>query len=407
MGRRVVITGMGLATPLGLSISTIWKGLLQGTNGIVALSGANAKLSAHNVFVAGIVPPIDLTQFPINRKHQKIVAAIPDVTKMLIHAGLSALADAGISYPEETMRYGVGAIIGNGTMLGERYSDCSFDARNPKWFLETYPNLPLSYLSIIASLKGHGQTIASACVSGTQAIGEAYRMVKHGYADVLLAGGVENKLSEPFASGFSRLSMVSSEKDPDTAMMPFDKKRNGFVIGQGSAVVVVESEENALKRGASIKARVIGYGSTLDAESLTDSSRQGKAIAMLQALAESNIAPEMVDYINAHGTSTVSNDKEESCAIKQVFGERASVPINSTKSMIGHTFAACGAIEACVCCMSLMHGKIHPNRNFIEGDEYCNLNFVKGTFVEKSISYCLSNNSGLGGYNTSLIFAAV
>lgn len=403
--RRVVISGIGLISSLGDSVDSFWQSLLAGKNGIQYFSDEYRSLAINGVRGGGYISSIDLDKFGIGREKLRIIKGSEKTTKMLVYSGLSALEDAGIRYPDEVEKYGMGMIVGTGASLAERYADIPYMERNPRWFLETYPSIHLSYFSILVSLKGFCSTIVTACTGGSQAIGAALRMVQDGEADLMLAGGVDSRFAEPFIYGFSRLNMVNTEEDLLGAMRPFDKKRNGFVMGEGSCVLVLESYDHMLARGGRAWCEIAGYGNSGDAGSLTDSNWQGKYRAMDKAIRDAGITPEDIDYINSHGTSTQSNDREESIAIKELFSERAcAIPVNSTKSMIGHTFAACGAIEAAVCARSLTHGKVHPTLNFASGDNDCSLNYVKGGAISKELNYCISNNSAIGGYNTSLVF---
>jgi 3-oxoacyl-[acyl-carrier-protein] synthase II len=324
---------------------------------------------------------------------------------MAVFTGLSALRDAGLSWPEDTRRHNVGAIVGTGTALADRHSAVPLAARNPKWFLETYPNLALGHLSRIAELPGYGSTIVAACTSGTHAVGTAFHMIQSGKADILLAGAVENKFYAPVFSGFRRLNMCTASDDPEKAMRPFDRNRSGFVIAKGACFLVLENRRVADRRGARPRCSVVGYGSSMNACSLTDANRDGIRRSMAGALQDAGLGPTMVDYINAHGTSTISNDREETAAIKELFEKHAyRIPVNSTKSMLGHSFAACGAIESAVCVSSLEDQKVHPTRNFVEGGNDCDLDYVKEGWREANIRYAMNNSSGVGGYNASVIF---
>ncbi|MBN2532642.1 MAG: beta-ketoacyl-[acyl-carrier-protein] synthase family protein [Spirochaetales bacterium] len=408
MKNRVAITGIGIITPLGSNIEDVWKGLLEGRNGITLLSDFDKSLIKYGMKLVGLCVDFNLDKFQLGRNSKMLIKKMNFLSRMLVYAGLDALDDAGISFPEETRKYRVGAIIGTGTALADRYSGEPYDQRNPKWFLETYPNIYLSYLANIVSLNGYASTIVSACTSGTQSIGEAYKMIQDGRVNIMLAGGIENKFYAPFFSGFSRLYMSTREEDPETAMRPFDKDRSGFVLSKGAAILVLESYEHAINRGARVRAFVEGYGSSINAESLTDASYKGIIDSMEMAIKDAGIEPGNIDYINAHGSSTISNDREESIAIKKLFGDRAfKIPVNSTKSMLGHSFAACGAIESAVCVKSLEDQQVHLTRNFKEGDLFCDLDYVKDRSRKAHILYCMNNTSGIGGYNASLIFKKV
>lgn len=405
----VVISGIGMVSPLGCDYNKVWDSLVNGENGISHLTGEYVKLAKYNVHIAGRAHEFSFDELKnLDKRHKAKLNRLNLATKMLIYSGFKALEDAKLQPIEDTIKYNIGAIIACGTSLSEQYEGISLEERNPKWFLETYPNLMLSHLSIAASLTGYGNTIVAACNGGTQAIGEGFKRIQRGEDNIILVGAVDNKLSNLHASGFSRLGMTTTSNDSNRAMRPFDQNRNGFVIGQGACILVLESLKHAKKRGIDIKGRIVGYGCALDGISITDSSCEGKIKAMRMALRDAEISSDQIGYINAHGTSTKSNDREESIAIKEIFGKKAnSIPISSTKSMIGHTFAACGAIEAFVCLKSLAAQKVHVNRNFEKGDSNCNLDYVRDSARDVNMNYCISNTSGLGGYNSSIVFAKV
>lgn len=401
----VVVTGMGILSSLGKSPDQVWNTLVQNQNGIQRITDIEPDLGGYGVDLVAPAVEFDLKSFDIPRKMKRNLKID---SRMLLYAGLSALDHAGISYPADTEKYNVGAVIGTGTALDDDYRDTAFEDRTPTWFLHTFPNLLLSNLSLAAGIKGYGCTMVNACSSGTQAIGHAFQMIQSGKADIIIAGGMENKLKAPFLSGFSRLNMTTRSSDPDTASKPFDKKRDGFVLGQGGALLVLESERHARWRGAKPLAKIVGYGASLDAVSKTDANKEGKIKSMAGALRDAGLTADKIGYINAHGTSTVSNDSQESLAIKGVFGKKAyDIPVNSTKSMMGHTFAGCGAIESVVCIQSLIHQQVHPTRNFHNPSEECDLDYVPDSAREVDIEYCMNNTSGIGGYNATLIFQKI
>lgn len=407
--QEVVVTGIGMVTPLGFEYEEVWNKLITGENGVRRLGRDYEEIIKHDIYVAGVSPEVSFDNFEkLDQRKKSKLKNMNKATKMIIYSGLKALEDAGLDTAVDCEKYNIGSIIGTGTALVDRYEGISIDERNPSWFLETYPNIMNGYLSIIASLKGYGSTIVNACVGGTQAIGEAFKKIQYGEEEILLAGGVDDKLSNIYASGFSRLKMSSSSYYPEIASRPFDENRNGLVFGQGACCLVLESLDCAKKRGANVKGKIVGYGNSMDAESIIDTSSKGKAKAMRRALDDAKLEAKDIGYINAHGTSTIINDKEESLAIKEVFGEYANkIPISSTKSLIGHTFAACGVIQSFVCIKSLESQKVHGNRNFKSGDSHCNLNYVKSAHSDVKMNYCISNTSGLGGCNSSLIFKKV
>ena len=402
--RDVVITGIGMVTSLGSSVDTVWNSVLEGEHGFDKLSSIAPELEGHGVNVAAAAADFDLSQFNLN---PKLLRNTNKVTNMLVYSGLSALKAASLNAPDDCERYNIGAIIGTGTGMAERYSSQPLEGRRPRWFLDTYPNLWLSYLSIAAGLKGYGSTVVNACASGTVAIGNAFSMIQTGQADVMLAGATSSKLAAPYLSGYSRLGMISPSDSPDNAMRPFDKDRTGFVLGEGACVLVLEEAKHAEKRQAEPISRIVGTGMTMDAFRVTDPSEEGKIRAMQQAMANAGIDEKSIDYVNAHATSTKANDAVETQAIKSLFGKRApGVPINSTKSMLGHTLAASGAIEAAICAKSLQEKTIHRTRNFKQGCRDCDLDYVAEGNRNTDLQYCISNSSGIGGYNASLVMAA-
>lgn len=397
---RVFITGIGMLTSLGKGLGENWVSLLEQKNGAVSIDRLPPLLAGKGVHVAAPVTFFNLEEWGVSGK---LIRSMSKHSAMLVFSGLQALKDAGLE-PEEIRKLDIGAIIGTGCNAMDEYPEAPAE-RNPRWFFDTYPNIHLGYLSIVAGLTGFGSTIVNACTSGTQAIGLAMQRIREGHADIMLAGGVDSKLTPSSLSGFARLNMHTTSKDPEHAMRPFDADRSGFVISEGSGVLVLESEEHAKRRRADIYAEVAGFGSSMDAISLTDASAEGKRKAMANALQDGQAVPCDVDYINTHGTSTRSNDAEESTAIKQLFPDYSRILINSTKSMMGHSLAASGAIEAGIVAQSLRTGLVHATLNF---QRPCNktqgLRIVHNQPHEQKIACCLSSSSGIGGFNSSLLF---
>lgn len=398
---RVVITGMGVVSPLGTERSEVWNNLLKGQNGIINSREYDERLPQWGVDVVAPAAPFDLSTFNLQKRKVK---KLNMETRMLFYAGLSALNHAGLSFPEETSACETGIVLGTGTAMCSEYCGTEYGDRAPSWFFNTFPNLTLSHFSIAAGITGYGCTMVNACSSSTQAIGHAFQMIQAGKTNVLLAGGTENKVKAPFVSGFSRLNMTTKETDPDCASRPFDTGASGFVIGQGCAMLVLESLDHALKRGAEPLAEVVGYGASLDALSLADADKEGKVRSMKAALKDACLTPKDIQYINAHGTSTRSNDEQEARAIAELFGGE-NVLINSTKSMTGHSFAASGAIETFVCVQSLRDQKVHPTRNLKNPRR--DLNFVKNKAVKAPLIHCMNNTSGIGGINSTLILKRI
>lgn len=397
--QKVFITGIGMLTPLGNGLAQNWESLLNSKNGVVDIGQIHPSLVGHGVHVAAPVCHYDLSDWGVSKK---MIRSMSKQTSMLVYSGLQALQSAGLS-AEQIHKMDIGAIIGTGCNALDDYPEKP-ESRNPKWFFDTYPNIHLSYLSIIAGLTGFGSTIVNACTSGSQAIGLAMQRIREGHTDIMLAGGVDSKITPSSLSGFARLSMHTQSNDSKGAMRPFDADRSGFVIAEGAAVLVLESEASARIRGVEPIAEVLGIGSSMDAISLTDASAIGKRKAMQEALRDGKVNSEQVDYINAHGTSTKSNDAEESTAIKTLFRDYGNILVNSTKSMMGHSLAASGVIEAGIVAQSLKTGIVHATLNFEQPCEMTRgLNITHTTPHEKAIEYGISNSSGVGGYNTSLL----
>lgn len=406
---EVVITGIGVITPLGCSYEEVWQNMMSGKNGVSVFPESYYSMAEENVYVGGLCPEVSFDDITyLDKRAKRNLQKLNRATKMAIFSGMKALADAGIDVQDDCSKLNIGSILGTGTALADRYDGISFADRNPKWFLETYPNLINGYLSIYASLTGYGSTIVNACVGGTQAIGEAFKKIQYGEEEIMLAGGVDDKMSKVYASGFSRLGMSSISDDPEKACRPFDQSRDGLVMGQGACCFILESLESAKRRNVPIKGRVVGYGNAMDAKSIIETSSDGKARAMQRAIKDANIQPTDIGYISAHGTSTQNNDMEESLAIQKVFGEYATkIPISSTKSFLGHTFAACGALQTMICMKSLEEQRVHGNRNFRKTDIDLNLDYVEGIYRNVSMEYCMVNTSGLGGFNSSLVLRKV
>lgn len=403
--REVVVTGIGGISSLGASVDEMWSALLEGRSGIRSIP-RNSSLSGYGVHL------LALSEAPVlyDKHHsdwnisKKLERNMSSVTKMLCHAAFDALKNSNIGDYETLRSYDdAGVVIGAGVSLCDHVSDVPLEERNAKWFLDSYPNIHLANLSMATGLKGYGSTIVNACTSSSQAIGQAYKTIRYGESEIMLAGGCDGRTSHSFLSGFSRLNMHTSGEDSETAMRPFDRDRDGFVLGTGASMLVLESAEHAAKRGAEPLAKVVGFGSSLDSYRLTDPCPQGKAKAIELAIKDAGINYEQVDYVNAHGTSTQLNDKAEVQAISYAFPS-CRPWVNSTKSMIGHTLAASGALESIACIQSLREQKLHPNLNLENPDHECTLNFVGKRAISVDIKFCINNSSGIGGSNTSLVF---
>ncbi|CCN83625.1 putative 3-oxoacyl-(acyl-carrier-protein) synthase (Polyketide synthase) [Vibrio nigripulchritudo SFn27] len=400
----VVITGMGLFTSLGTCVPDVWNQVLLNRSGIKDIP-RSSWLSGHGVHLLASAPSSsDFSSFTTKwNVSRKTVRNMGRASNMFCYSTLSALEHAGFHSPSSLPEHRSGIIVGTGTSLCDEYHSTALSERNPTWFLDTYPNIVLGQASLVTGITGFGSTIVNACTSASLAIGQAYRMIQSGEADVMVAGGSDSRLSPSFLSGFSQLSMHTNSDDAERAMRPFDKLRSGFVLGEGAGALVLERKDHAIQRGAKILARVAGFASSMDAFRMTDPCPVGKLKAMRRALSDAQLQPSQIDYVNAHGTSTLANDREEAKATADVFGTSRPL-VNSSKYMIGHTLAASGAIESILCIQSLLTQTVHGNPNLDQPDPACTLNFVGKEAEKHALRYCMNNSSGIGGTNTSLIF---
>lgn len=409
MERRVVITGMGAITPLGSTVDSFWDGLKNGVCGIDYIKKFDT--TDFKVKIAGEVKDFDaekyMTKKDVKRNDLFAIYALA--------AGVQAFEDCGMDMEKEDADR-IGVIVGSGvgglmTMEEQvRRMDAKGPSRvSPLFITMTIGNMAAGNIAIRIGARGVCEDIVTACATGTNCIGRAFRDIKHGYLDACLAGGAEGSICEIGVAGFTNLTALSTEEDPKKACKPFDKERNGFVMGDGSGVLVLEELEHALARGAKIYGEVVGYGATGDAYHVTLPEPEGKgaARAMKLAMEEAGITPEQVDYINAHGTSTHANDCGETKAIKAALGEDVAkkVPVSSTKSMTGHLLGAAGAIEAIACVKALEEGFLPPTINYHVPDEECDLDYIPNRGREaKDAMYALSNSLGFGGHNGVLCF---
>lgn len=405
---RVVITGMGAITPLGLNVKELWEGLLAGRSGVRPIT--QFDVSDFPCRIGSYVVGFDPTRYMSAKEARRMAR----VSQYGIAAAQEAIADAGLNLEQED-RERVGVLVGTGIGGVERMEEGLTALRtkgpsrvSPFALASGLPNMPAHHLSVMAGAMGPISCCVTACASGTQAIGEAAEFIRRGSADVVLCGGVEASLSfdGPLA-GFCAMRAVSQRNDePERASRPFDAERDGFVLGEGGAILVIERLEHALARGARIYAEVLGHASSSDAYHIATPSPEGHGAvrAMRWALQDAKVRPEDVDYINAHGTSTPMNDATETIAIKTLFGERAyDVPISSTKSMLGHTMGAAGAIEAIVSVLTIQHNIIHPTINYEHPDPVCDLDYVPWEPRRANVRVALSNSFGLGGQNACLV----
>lgn len=408
MERRVVITGMGAITPIGNTVEEFWNGLKEGICGIDYIKKFDT--SEFKVKIAGEVKDFDsdryMTKKDVKRNDLYAVYALA--------AGVQAFENSGLDM-EKTEAERVGVIVGSGvgglmTMEEQvtRLREKGPSRVSPMFITMTIGNMAAGNIAIRIGAKGVCEDIVTACSTGTNCIGRAFRDIKHGYLDVCLAGGAEAAICEIGVAGFTNLTALTTEEDPKNACKPFDKERSGFVMGDGAGILVLEELEHAKKRGAKIYGEVVGYGATADAYHVTlpDPEGNGAARAIRAALEEAGIAPEQVGYINAHGTSTHANDVGETKAIKQAFGEELAkkIPVSSTKSMTGHLLGAAGAIEAIACVKALEEGFLPPTINYHVPDEECDLDYIPNEGRKAEIMYALSDSLGFGGHNGVLCF---
>ena len=410
--RRVVITGVGAVSPLGTGNQKNWDALINGQSGIGPITRFDA--SALPVKIAGEVSDFDAEQF-IEKKEIKKMDLFIQYSMAAAHF---AMEDSGLQITDENAER-VGVLVGAG--LGglptiEKYhtalQEGGYKKISPFFIPMLIINLAPGHISIKYGAKGPNLSSVSACATGTHSIGDAYHMIARGDADAMIAGGTESTVTPLGIGGFAVMKALSDSRndDPTRASRPFDKTRDGFVMGEGAGIVVLEEYEAAKQRGAKIYAEVVGYGLTGDAYHMTAPADGGEGAArcMKMALNNAGVRPEQVGYINAHGTSTPFNDLNETLAIKSVFGEHAyKLMVSSTKSMTGHLLGAAGGLEAVICCMALDKGIIPPTINYEEPDPDCDLDYVPNTAREAQVEYAMSNSLGFGGTNATLLFKRV
>ena len=403
--RRVVITGMGAITPIGNSVEEFWNGIKEGKTGFGPITYFDT--ADYRCKLAAEVKDFDPTQY----MDKKSARRMEQFCQFAVAAAGQAIADAGLIMEQEDP-YMVGCSVGSG--IGSLQAmEREYDRLKEKGPGRVGPmlvplmisNMAAGNVSIAYGLKGKSLNVVTACATGTHSIGEAYRTIQYGDADVMIAGGTESSITPIGIAGFSALTALSFSEDPERASIPFDKERNGFVMGEGSAIVVLEELEHAKRRGAKIYAELTGYGCSSDAYHITSPAEDGSgaATAMLNALKDGGVAPEELTYINAHGTSTHHNDLFETRAIKLAFGEHAyDLKINSTKSMVGHLLGAAGAVEFVTCVKEIQEGYIHRTVGLRETEEELDLNYCRDSYKEE-VPYALTNSLGFGGHNASLL----
>lgn len=404
--KRVVVTGMGAITPLGLNVEDFWNGIKENKAGIDFITKFDT--TAFKAKLAAEVKGFDAKEF----MDFKAAKRMELFCQYAVAAAKEALLDAGIDMEKEDP-YLAGTSVGSGigslqAMEREHIKllEKGPGRINPLLVPLMISNMAAGNVAIQFGLKGKSINVVTACASGTNSIGEAYRSIQCGEADVMIAGGCEASVTPIGVGGFQALTALTNSTDPLRASIPFDKDRSGFVMGEGAGIVVLESLEHAKARGARIRAEIAGYGCTSDAYHITspEENGAGAAKAMEFAMKEANLEPKDIDYINAHGTSTHHNDLFETRAIKLAFGQDAkNVKISSTKSMIGHLLGAAGAVEFIACVKSIEDGYMHPNKGLKESEEEMDLDYIKGDGIHAPVNACISNSLGFGGHNASLL----
>jgi 3-oxoacyl-[acyl-carrier-protein] synthase II len=404
---RVVITGMGVLAPNGLTLETFWDALVNGRNAI-------GKVTAFDCSGFSCQMDAEAKDFdPLNYLPAKDAKRMDRFAQLATSCAMVAFEDSGMVMEKENPNR-IGVLIGSGIGGMQTISD------QHKLLLEKGPryispfmipmliiNIASGYVSMLLNLKGPNLSVATACATGNHAIGEAANIIREGLADAMIAGGSEAALTPLGFGGFCALRALSTRNDePEKASRPFDRDRDGFIMGEGAGIVVLESLEHARNRGARVYCELSGFGMTADAYHITAPAMDGEGAArcMQLAMEDGGINPEEVDYINAHGTSTPLNDKVETIAIKSVFGDRAyEIPISSTKSMIGHLMGAAGGVELIGSVLSILHNTVHPTINYETPDPDCDLDYTPNTAKEHKVDVILSNSFGFGGHNASLI----
>lgn len=406
--KRVVITGLGAVSPIGLTVGEFWKSLVEGKSGIGPMTLCDP--TDYTCQIAGEVTGFDPSLY-IDPKEARRMARF---SQLAIAAGQEALDNSGLNL-SQLDSYRVGVILGNGnggfpTLEANSRILASRGGMkmSPFFFPMVLPNMATANLSRNLGAQGYSSTAVTACAASNQAIGEAFNVIRSGIADVMFTGGTEAGISELGLGGFAVMKALTTQNlEPTKASKPFDSRRDGFVPAEGSGIIVLEELEHALSRGANILAEIKGFGCTSDASHLVqpkeDGSSASKAIEL--ALNDGNVTSRDVDYINAHGTSTPLNDLVETRAIKKAFGDRAySIPISSTKSMIGHSLGASGSLEAIACIKSIIHDEIHPTINYEHPDPECDLDYVPNKVRSANVDIALSNAFGFGGQNACVVF---
>jgi len=403
---RVVITGMGSVTALGSDLDTLWNNLIQGKSGVSQIESFD--VSEYTTRIAASVKDFN----PEDYMERKDARKMDRFVQFAVAAASRALADSGLNIAEDTDPDRVGVMIGSGIGgLGTWEDQHSILLEkgpkrvSPFFIPMMIANMASGQVSITFGAKGPNSTAVTACATGTHSIGDSYKLIKYGDADVMICGGAEATIRPTGLAGFCSMRAMSTRNDdPTRASRPFDAERDGFVMGEGSGVLILESLEHAQKRGAKIYGEVIGYGLSGDAYHMTEPNPEGPERCMKMAIRDADIDPSEIDYINAHGTSTPVGDKSETTAVKRALGDHAyKVAISSTKSMTGHLLGAAGGVEAVICGLTLQHGIIAPTINLEHPDPECDLDYVPNEARQADVRIAMSNSFGFGGHNATII----
>jgi 3-oxoacyl-[acyl-carrier-protein] synthase II len=408
MKKRIVITGMGALTPVGNSVNDMWSALLEGKNGIGPITYFDT--SKYETKIAGEIRGFD----PNEVMDKKEVRRTPKFIQFGLKVAKEALEQSGLlNYPalnKDRVAILLGSGIGGINVTEEQHTvllEKGPGRVSPFLIAMLIPNMAAAFVAMKYGFRGPNMCIVTACATGTHSIGEGAKIIQRGDADVCLCGGTEGAITPLGLAGFQAARSLSTRNDdPEHASRPFDKDRDGFVMADGAGMMVLESLEHAQARGAKILAEYAGYGASDDAYHMTAPSEDGGGaiLSMKNAIADAGISTDDISYINAHGTSTELNDKTESLAVRTLFGQKAyKMPMSSTKSMTGHMLGGTGAVEAIVCAMSCINNTVHMTKNFIQGGEGCDLDYVPNSKRSVEVNYALSNSFGFGGHNGSLI----
>lgn len=407
--RRVVVTGMGALTPLGLNVQEFWKNALAGKSGIANITYFDT--TKYDTKFAGELKGFD----PLKFMDRKLAQRVDSFTQYALAAAEEAISDAQMNFEKENKER-VGVVFGSGiggfktfqTQVGNLLDRQGPDRISPFFIPMMIPDIAAGRISIKYGLKGPNYATVSACATASHAIGDSLMLIQRGMVDVMVCGGSEAGICEMGIGGFNALKALSTRNDaPEKASRPFDKDRDGFVMGEGGGVLILEELEHAKARGAKIYAEFAGFGFTGDAHHITEPAPNGEGAqrSMKLALDDAGLNPTEIDYVNAHGTSTYYNDKYETAAIKAVFGEHAQkLAVNSTKSMIGHLLGAAGVVGAIAAIKSVQTDELHPTINYDTPDPECDLNYIPNTTIKKRVGAAISNAFGFGGHNATLVF---